>query len=150
LGGAAIAGGGGFGDVSADGIADFAHEVDEFHLSDVQGFDFEVGGELGLEGFELVALGVGDGHALFFLAGEGHDLAVEFIEEAAGVGVFCEDFLGLLIAADGGVLGDESSELVGGIKDLLRINGHDVPSVAIQYVRADQTAPLSPAWASEL
>jgi hypothetical protein len=48
------------------------------------------------------------------------------------------------------VLGDESSELVGGIKDLLRINGHDVPSVAIQYVRADQTAPLSPAWASEL
>ncbi len=41
------------------------------------------------------------------------------------VGVLGDGLLGVLVALDGGVLGDEVAELFGFVHDLLRVYGHD-------------------------
>jgi hypothetical protein len=74
--------------------------------------------------FQLLALRVGDGHAGLFLAGEALERALELGHGAVGVRILGDGLLRVLVALDGGVLGDELTELVGLGEDLGGINGH--------------------------
>jgi len=77
----------------------------------------------------LVPLGVGNRHARFFLAGQGHELSVKIIEQPRGVGIVGQGFLGLFILIDGRVLRHHLAQFVGGLHNLLRVHGHDVPLI---------------------
>lgn len=105
-------------------MGDFAHEVHELYLGDVEGFDFDVAGDLGLHGLEFDLGLLADGEAGLLLAGELFEFFFEVHEEAAGVGVGGDEALGFFVLGDGGVLGHEFAEGFGLVEDLLGVCGH--------------------------
>ncbi len=109
------------------GLTDLAQQIDEFHLGKVEIFDLDMRNDLGLQRFQLHALGIGDGPALLFLTTEGFELPLEIGEHPAGVGILGHGFLCGFETFGGGVLLEQLSEFLGHLKDLLGINGHVAP-----------------------
>ena len=63
-------------------------------------------------------------HAGLFLAHEGFELAIEFGDEPAGLGVFRDGFGGGAIALEGRVFLDHLPDFFGGVENGLRVGGH--------------------------
>ena len=74
--------------------------------------------------------------APLLLPAEGFQLAVEFAQQARGLRVLGDGFLRLLELGDGGVLGDQIAQLLGGLNDLGFFNGHVGPLETGYYSRA--------------
>ena len=98
-----------FGQGFLDRLGDLAEQIDELDLRHVQCLDLEVRDDLGLKGFELIPLRVGDGHSGLGLLVELGERTLEVGHQTRGVHILRDGFLSVLISLNRRMLGDQMS-----------------------------------------